>query len=118
MRKTLVTLVIFLVSLSGFSQSAPMDVALSAICPHAPSMQRYDGNGKSIAGAKFTYKYDENIVAISKWMNSYPEELAKYKTAVEDILSNSDVTALNDLDAILFDAYAVQYKLIKAIANW
>lgn len=117
MKKIYLFISILFASFSGFSQSQPLDNLVVAVASHVPVMQIYDGIGSKFNGVKFSYKNDENLASLKNWIAKYPDEVSKYKTAVENMIANTNPAILSDVDLKMFDGFQAQCEMLKLIAK-
>lgn len=119
LRKAVLPTGIFLLcfTINGWSQIAPLPVdhPIAVAAPHLPPILRHDGIGKPMYGDKFTYKQDENIANLKKWLIDYPEEVVKYKEAISGFLKSSDLSTLSENEKELYYDLKFQRMMISQI---
>lgn len=101
-------------SLVGWSQSVllPSDHPIAIAAPHLPALLKYDGVGKAIYGDKYSYKREENMVNIKEWIRNYPEEVTKYKAAINEYLKHADPSLLSGNDKELYHELKSQWMMV------
>ena len=91
----------------------PIDVIVGNAAPHIPVMIKTTKEGK-----KSGYNKEENLLAINKWIASYPDEVAKYKDVIEPALKGIKVKSLSPTFASSYNDTKAQYKIIASILKW
>ena len=106
----------FLVGLfiTSYGQDASFREAnpLAKAAPHLPKMVRYNGAGREFHGAKYSYNADATKAAIKAWIKTYPEEVAKYKSAASEFFKKTDEKTLSGKDQEHFYDLKSQWLMI------
>lgn len=95
------------------TEDLPIDVIVGNAAPHIPVMIKTTKEGK-----KSVYNKEKNLLAINKWITSYPDEVEKYKDVIEPALKGIKVKSLSPTFTSSYNDTKAQYKMIASTLKW
>jgi hypothetical protein len=105
-------ILLFCFSASSLAQNKikPIDDAIAIAAPHLPAMAAFNGTGRSFQYENKAYEFDEKPTR--EWIKNYPSELDKYKAAIQQLIKETNVSALSPGMQSIFTDLKAQYAMM------
>lgn len=96
----------------------PVDLVIVESAPHMPWMLRTESTVNVFKGEKFNYDLKTNKTRLQKWIDTYPAEVATYRSAVESFFKSTDIQAVPVSEQGYYYDMRAQYQMLAEMLEW